>query len=133
MPVRTPTTVSVAVVLLVATYVEALWQMAFIAYALGAPLWMACCASLLIMAPLLALLVMVVRGRRWARAICGVLAVLSLCSIFPQLTELAATDWLVAISEVAALVLLYLPASNTWFASHHSRASSKRGATGESA
>lgn len=77
--------------------------------------------------------VMVVRGRHWARAIFGVLAALSLCSVIPHPAELCAVDWLFAISEIAVLVLLYLPASNAWFEARHSRASSKRDATGEPA
>jgi hypothetical protein len=62
------------------------------------------------------------RARNWARIVYAVLTGLGLISIIASFGEILARPWysgpvelLVAVMDVAVVVLLYLPASNAWF------------------
>jgi hypothetical protein len=83
---------------------------------LGVPLWMPYSTLVFVYLLLAFLLVMILRGKRWARAVYTVIGVLSLLSAVGHVADLSAVGWLVAASRAVALVLLYVTASNSWFA-----------------
>jgi len=115
MRVNIPKLVLFSVALLLAAHAAGLWQMILLSRTLGVPLWMPYSTLAVVYSLLIVLLVMILRGKRWARMVYTVLGVLSLLSVVGHVSDLSATGWLVAMAKVVALVLLYVPASNSWF------------------
>jgi len=116
MRVHIPKPVLFSVVLLLAAHAAGLWQMILLSRTSGVPLWMPYSTLAVVYSLLMALLVMMLRGKRWARAVYTVLGVLSLLSAVGHVADLSAAGLLVAMAKVVALVLLYVPASNSSFA-----------------
>lgn len=115
MRISIPKPVVLSVGLLLATHAVGLWQMISLSRTLGVALWMPYGMLALVYSLLVALLAMILLGKFWARATYTVLGVLGLLSIFGHIVDLDATGWLAGGAKVAALVLLYVPASNSWF------------------
>ena len=115
MRVNIPRPVLISAALLLTTHVVGLWQMILLARTLSVPLWMPYSTLAVIYPLLIALLAMMLRGKRWARFIYTVLGVISLLAAFEHVAGLSAAGWLVVSAKVVALVLLHIPASNLWF------------------
>jgi hypothetical protein len=116
MRVNIPKPILFSTALLLAAHAAGLWQMIFLSRTLGVPLWMPYGTLAFVYSLLMVLLVMVLRGKPWARALYTVLGALSLLSAVGHNADLSATGWLAATAKVVALVLLYVPVSNSWFA-----------------
>ena len=74
---------------------------------------------------LFALVVLVWRGKDWARLLCAVLAILALLTSAPHLAAFGALaiGWFAA--KALAVVLFYVPPTNRWFRSARPNNSSK--------
>ena len=112
---KLPKSILIAVLLLVATHASGLWEMIAISHTLGVPLWMpyvmlAICYSFIAL-----LLVMILRGKRWARTTYTVLAVFGFLSTLTHATGISTLGLAVLAMKILALVLLYVSASNQWF------------------
>ena len=116
MRINIPKPVVVSITLLVAAHAAGLWQMILLSRTLGVPLWIPYSTLVFVYSLLLAVLVFILRGKRWARAAYTILGVLSLLSAVGNVADLSAAGWLVAATKVVGLALLYVPASNLWFA-----------------
>ena len=115
MRVNIPKPVLLSVALLLATHGVGLWQMILLSRTLGVPLWMPYSTLAVVYFLLAALLAMIMRGKRWARSTYAVVGILGLLSVLGHIADLSALGWLVAAAKVLALVLLYVPASSSWF------------------
>ncbi len=116
MRVHCPKPIIFSVALLLVVHAAGLWQMILLSRTLGVSLWMPYSTLALVYSLLAVLLVMILRGKRLARAVYTVLGVLSLLSVVSHITDLNVAGWLVAAAKTLALVLLYIPTSNSWFA-----------------
>lgn len=116
MHVNIPKPVLLSIALLLAAHGAGLWQMILLSRTLGVSLWMPYSTLAVVYLLLAVLLVMILRGKRWARSVYTVLGILSLLSVVDHAADLSASGWLVAAAKVVALVLLYVTASNSWFA-----------------
>ncbi|MCI4569505.1 hypothetical protein [Lysobacter sp. CFH 32150] len=116
MHVNIPKPVLLSVALLLATHGAGLWQMILLSRTLSVPLWLPYSTLAAVYLLLAALLVMIMRGKRWARSAYTVVGILGLLSVLGHIADLSTSGWLVAAAKVVALVLLYVPASNSWFA-----------------
>jgi hypothetical protein len=115
MRVDIPKPVLFSVALLFATHAVGLWQMVLLSRTLGVPLWMPYSTLTVVYLFLVVLLAMMLRGKHWARFVYTVLGVIGLLSVLGQIAGLSAAGWLVVAGKAMALVLLYVPASNSWF------------------
>jgi hypothetical protein len=116
MRVNIPKPILVAVALLLAAHGTGLWQMTLLSRTLDVPLWMPYSILALIYSLLAALFAMLLRGKRWARTAYTVLWVFGLFSVVGHITDLSVVGWLIAAARATALALLYVPASNSWYA-----------------
>ena len=115
MRINTPKPVLLSVALLLAAHATGLWQMILLSRTLDVPLWMPYSTLAAIYLLLAALLAMILSGKRWARATYTVLGIFSLLSALNLIADLSAVGWLAAAAKASALVLLYVPISNSWF------------------
>src|SRR4051794_34768959 len=103
MHVNIPKPVLLSVALLLATHATGLRQMILLSRTLGVPLWMPYSTLAFVYTLLVALLVMILRGKRWARSAYTVLGLLSLLSVLGHIADLSEAGWLVAAAKVVAL------------------------------
>lgn len=116
MNLRVPSTVFLPVALLLPSVAVGFWRMVEFSRTLeGVPLWMPYSAIAVQYAVLLAWLMLILLGKRWARTTYAVMGVLGLVALFPHLAELRPLDWALTSSKLVALLLLYLPANDAWF------------------
>jgi hypothetical protein len=115
MRVNIPKPVLFSVALLLGTHAIGLWQMVLLTRTLGVPLWMPYSTLAFLYSLLVALFAMILLGKRWARTTYTALGVLILFSGLGHAAELSVLGWLVAAGRVVAVVLLYVPASDSWF------------------
>lgn len=115
MRINIPKSVLLSVAILLTTHVAGLWQMILLSRILGVPLWMPYSALAVFYLLLVALLVLILRGKYWARAVYTVLGIFSFLSVLGHIADLSAVGWLVQAAKFVALTLLYVPTSNSWF------------------
>ncbi len=116
MRVNIPKPVIVSVALLFGAHAIGLWQMILLSRTLGVPLWMPYSTLAVMYSLSTVLLVLILRGKRWARATYTVVGVLGFLSAAGHIADLSVAGWLVTAGKAVALVLLYIPVSNLWFA-----------------
>ncbi len=83
---------------------------------LGVPLWMPYSTLGFVYSLVMVLIIMILRGKRWARLFYTVFGVLGIFSVFGHLADISAAGWLAVATKALAVALLYAPASNSWFA-----------------
>lgn len=125
MRINVPKSVVCATTLLLATHAAGLWEMILLSRTLGVPLWMPYSVLAFVYSLVLFLLLLLLRGKSWARVVCTVFGILNLLSASQHIAALGVAGWLVATAKAIALMLLYAPASNAWFAGYRLGDSSK--------
>ena len=115
MRINAPKSVLVAVLLILAVHANALWPFIMQANELGIPLWQPYTAIIIPYALLVALLFFILMGRTWARTIYTVFAAFGLVVVLGRLPEFDLHTFILWTIRAIAVVLLYIPMSDSWF------------------
>ena len=115
MRIEIPKSVIFSCVLLLAAHAVGFWQMVLFSRTLGVPFWMPYSTLAVVYSLLLVLLMMILRGKNWARITYAIIGVFGFFTLFGRTSEIDTFGWLVSAAKLAALVLLFVPASNLWF------------------
>ena len=116
MRINVPKPVLLSVVLLSGAHAVGLWEMILLSGTLGVPLWMPYSTLGVVYTLLVSLLAAILYGKNWARFIYTALAVLGFLAVPSHIADISSTGWLALAAKAAALVCLYLPVANSWFA-----------------
>jgi len=128
MRIAAPKPVLAALLLLIATHAVGLWQMIALSRTLEVQHWLPDSALVVVYSVLLILLVLILRGRYWARAIYTAFLILGILGALRFIAGLSALEGTLLLARIAALVLLYLPSSNAWFARRRARGTAETAA-----
>lgn len=124
MNAKVPRPVQLSVTLLLMAHAVGLWQMVLLSSTLGVPLWMPYSALALAYSILAGLLVLILRGKRWARTAYTLVAAFAVLSAFGDARDLSALGLVVVSAKILAVVLLYVSPSECWFSRKESASSS---------
>jgi hypothetical protein len=119
-----PKSILLSVALLVVAHAVGFWEMVLLSRTLGVPLWMPYSTLTFAYLLLAVLLTMILLGKPWARITYVVFFVLNLFATLGHLTNLSATGRLMIAIKIAAIVLLYVSSSNSWFKNDSDKSSS---------
>jgi hypothetical protein len=115
MDIKIAKPVLLSVTLLLAVHGIGLWEMIQLSRALGVSIWMPYSVLAIVYGLLAGVLVMILRGERWARTTYACVAVLAFLSVLGHAADLSAWGFGLIAAKVLAVVLLYVPASADWF------------------
>ncbi|WP_131721635.1 hypothetical protein [Xanthomonas sp. NCPPB 1128] len=93
---------------------------------LDVPLWLPYSALAVLYPLVIFLIVMMMRGSPLARSIYTVVGLLGLVSTASSANHLDMVGWLIVAAKLSAMALLYVPASNSWFAAQGIEADSAK-------
>jgi hypothetical protein len=115
MRIEIPKPILFSCALLLAAHAVGFWQMVLLSRTLGVPLWMPYSTLAVVYSLLLVLLMMILRGKNWARITYTVIGAFGLLTLVGHADEIDTLGWLASTAKLAALALLFVPTSNSWF------------------
>jgi hypothetical protein len=115
MRIEAPKSVLLSVVLLLAAHLAALWPVVVWAQNSGVPPLPMYTVITVACALLVIWLFFIVIGKSWARTTYTIFAVLGLLGAFVRLSEFDALAYILWVVRASAVILLYIPTSDSWF------------------
>jgi len=112
---KLPKSILIATLLLAMVHAAGLWKMIGISKTLGVPPWMPYITLAVCYLFIALLLVMMLRGKRWARTTYMAIAAFGLLATLAHATGISNLGLAVLATKIVAVILLYVSASNQWF------------------